>query len=465
MSILCPYCGTKQAFGGTSTQCVNCHKDVPRNYLLNARKRAPIWMVTVGYSQHGKTTFVDSMMMTIEKLGKISAGTVFNYLDEDTSKKIRMIRKEAQLGELPDSTIMPADRATPMLVSLPRFKGNESNTLVIYDLPGEIFDDPNLVEQYADAIRHCETIWFLISLDDIGADKEGRYISDLVRIYVEGLERLGAKVKGRRVLVIYTKADKLLTQLPEKVFNYLMEDPYAKLVEMKMEEAKKVPFQEHEYEVQMHHISEKLKEFTYDNVPGGDALVSLVDYHEMQLDFAVVASVPGANGRTMGAAAPRFRVLDPLIWSLSAVPNGESEGELALILDAGKGYEKVWSSGLPTELYDLLQDRNMAVRTFYTGQSEALATPRPERNPRRSMPRLVGPILDRLPDNSYVLVVVNGPIDDLYDYYYSGWHDRLYILTFTNQNVDWPHRVQVIPGESTADDMTADFIAAAQAKL
>ena len=454
MSILCPYCGTPQAFAGTNTVCVKCSAEVPRNYIANARQRPPIWMVTVGYSQHGKSTFVDGLTTVIEKLIRISPGTVYTYLDEATRKKIIETRKGNQQGILPGST----QRPVPMLISLPHFLGNESNTLVIYDMPGEIFDDPGEIEKYSEVIKQAETIWFLISLRDMEKDQEGRSIADLVNIYVGGLQQLNAPIKGRRVLVVYTKSDLILEGLPAHLQDYLAEDPYSNLPQMTMEDVKKAPFRDLDYWEKMQAASQWLKEYTYDKVPGGDALIGLVEHNEMALSFTAVSSVPGADGRTIGTAIPRYRVLDPLIWSLMGTQGGTTTGEIALIFDAGRGFEAVWAESLPIQFFDLLQSQNsMGVRTFYTGQREALKMARPERAPKKIGLRFIGPILDTLTDDSHALVVVNGPIEDLLDYYYSSWHDRLYVVSLGNKSISWPHFSLL--QDSDPEEVVAKFLA------
>lgn len=461
MNVLCPYCGKQQAFPNTPAICTNtaCGREVPRNYIVNARKRPPVWMVTVGYSNHGKSTFVDSLTTTIEKLGKISSGTVFTYLDEDTRRKVLEIRRQEPQGVLAESTQRSGNRPTPLLISLPRFLGNDPNTLIIYDLPGETFDNPDEVERYADVISYADTIWFLISLHDMERDQEGRSIADLVRVYVDGLERLEAKIKGRRVLVTYTKADLIRDRLPESLQDYLADDKYANLARMTMQEAGAAPFDQYDYQVGMHRASEQLKEYTYGQVPGGDALIALIEYYGMELAFSAVSSVPGADGRTVGTAQPRFRVLDPLIWALTGNNRATPDKELALIIDTGSDSSAVWESQSPQTFFDLLQSQsNMAVRTFFTGQLAPIRGVRPERPPRKTGLRMIGPILDSLPPGALALVIVNAPIDDLMDFYFSTWHDRLYVVCLKDLSLDWPHRVILNDDDNPPEEVVSQFL-------
>jgi hypothetical protein len=457
MNVICPYCGSKQTFAGSNNICSNCGNEVSRKYLDNVRKRPPVWMVTVGNTRHGKTTYVDSLTVSVENLGKISPRTFSTYLDNTTFEKIRAIRREAQEGILPEPTVI--DRPRPLLMSLPNFLDHDSNTLVIYDLAGEIFDRPDEIEKWADAIKHAETIWFLISLSDLEKDKEGRSIGDLVQIYVDGMANLGAKLKGRRVLVVFTKGDVLAQRLPPTIRKYLAEDPYSKLAQMSMAEAKSRPFDEYAYLRELHTISDELRAYTYDHVSGGPNLINMIEYYGMDLSFTIVASIPGADGQTVGTNSPRFRVIDPLIWSLSSSQGDREETTIALILDASQSSSAVFADDLPGTFFDCLQSNNADVNSYYLGRREPIVnlSQRPEKSPRRSSLPMIGPILDQLSPNAYALAVVNGPIHDLVDYQYSSWHDRLFIVTLTDQAQDWPHKVNLADGETDPCEIANDF--------
>jgi hypothetical protein len=458
MKNICPYCGTRQAFTGAQPTCSNttCGKTIPRKYLDNTRKRPPVWLVTVGNSRHGKTTYVDALALIMENLGKISKGTFSSYLDNDTLNKFREIRREAQEGILPDST--PVTRPSPMLITLPNFMGNPNNTLVMYDMAGEIFDDPEKVTHYADAIRHAETIWFLISIEDVRLDRDGRSIQELVQIYVDGMNSLGVDPKGRNIIVVYTKADQIGNKLPQLVSDYLINDPYASLADMTMNDARGNQFDEYRYRQELEQVSDELAEYTFAQVPGGAALINMIEYYQMNLKFCAVSAFPGGgnSGEPSGTKTLRLRVVDPLVWGLSL--QGESlpaESEVALILDAATGYDPLYQNEVAQHFYDALRALNLNVKTYFTGRHEEMQ--RPDKPPKRTSLRTVGPILDKLGPTSYALVVTLGPILDLNDFQYSSWEHRLQIVSMGDFQMDWPHQT-LYTGEANPDEIVEEFI-------
>jgi len=455
--LICPYCGTNQPNDRTIVNCINCNNEIPTKYAQNLRRSNPIWMVTVGYRQHGKTTYLDSLALVLENLGKISKGTFSTFLDSTTFEKLRQIRVEAQEGKLAEST--QVEKPKPLLISLPRFMNRDLNTLVINDLPGEIFDAPEVDEEYVTAIIQAETIWFIISIADILNDNEGRSIAELVQIYVDNIERLGGKTKGRRVLVIYTKADKVVRRLPEDISNYIGRDPYRNLKQMTMKEARENQFDEFSYIEQMYHTSDQLREFTFDEVPRGADLINMIEFYEMELSFAIVASVPGADGKTTGLNSDRFRVIDPLIWSLSSSTGTRQESNISLIIENSPDVTDLFSMDLPGQFYDALQSMNQVVKTYYTGHSVPDTEKRPEKSPRKNTLHLIGPILDRLPKDNIVILLTHSqePID-LLDYIYSQWHDRVLLVSMKELEIQWPHKAVFEKYESNVEDIVTDFI-------
>ncbi|RMG70593.1 MAG: hypothetical protein D6711_16920 [Chloroflexi bacterium] len=456
--ITCPYCGHKQAFPRDQTTCQSCEEEIPSKYISNSRKRPPVWMVTVGYTRHGKTTYLDSLALVLENLGKISRGTFCTHLDSTTFDKLRDIRKEAQEGTLSGAT-QRGNRPRPLILSLPNFLDNACNTLVINDLPGEIFDKPEVADNYAEPIRQAETIWFIISLSDIFSDKEGRTIAELVQNYVDSMERLGSHPKGRRILAVYTKADRLVNRLPPTIKEYLGQDPYSKIKQMTMAEAQANLFDAFEYVDKMYRISEDLKEYTFNEVPRGADFISMIEYYGMELSFSIVASVPGADGLTTGVDTPRFRVIDPLIWSLTSQLRGTHETKCALIVDGGAGATSIFFQDLPGEFFDAIQASNLEINTYLTGQSKIETDQRPEKPPNKQRLLTIGPILDMLPGDVYALLVVDETPLDLLDYMYSSWHDRIMLVSTKDLQVQWPHKVHYVPSDMDVYDVVRDFVA------
>lgn len=453
--IICPYCLNSQTFTRNNI-CEHCNQEVPPKYINSAKKRVPVWLVTVGNKQHGKTTYVDSMAVTVENLGKIAEGTYYSYLDTYTFDQIRQMRQEVQKGILPEST-QSLETPQPLLINIHNFLGHEVNTLAIFDLAGEIFDNRSEIGRYATAIRHAQTIWFLVSLDDLIKDQEGRSISDLFEVYLAGMEQLGASIRGRNVLIVYTKADKLAQILPDEIRNYLRHDPYCNLKQMKRQEAAAHLLDDYAYEQEMRRVSDALEDFTYNDVEGGIALINMIKSSGMNLSFAITSSLgQDAAGRQMGTEIQRYRVLDPLIWALTLDRGSKHETEVAILMDAGDGCETIYQNDLPAQVYDELLMRGADATSYYMGQSQPayqLGQRPTEGFPRRSGIRLIGPILDQLPKQVFAIALTTGPIMDLYDFFGTTWYDRLLVVNLSSEMTHWPHIMPFEVGQHDPQDL------------
>lgn len=441
--IACPYCYTVQTFEA-SLECIQCGRAVPRSFIKAARKNAPVYLATVGTTQHGKTTYLDSLMVTIENLGKISRDTYHDYLDDHTFDEVRSTRVQVQNQEKRDIT-PKTSQPEPLLISLHNFWDNEVNTLVMYDLGGEIFDRRDTIEDYAEPLRHAHTIWFFVSLYDLQHnDRQGRTISDLFNVYRTGMERLGVSTRGRNLLVIYTKADMMVDEWPDEVRRYLQSDPYADLAGLKRRELEGQELDEHAYTQKMLRLSDELKEYTYDDVEGGVPFINMVKQSGMNLAFCVTSSL----GREVRGAASklieyrRFRVIDPLLWAIDRNRGLDGDLKLTLVLDAGKNATQVFDNSLPTDFYNALSPLG-AVSTYFLGTTASavnVGAPPPTEKPEHNHPALIGPILDQAPPNGQIVVITERSIADLDDFDTPEWHKRLLICTFREGLIKWPRQ-------------------------
>ncbi|MEM7128919.1 MAG: hypothetical protein AAF702_21480 [Chloroflexota bacterium] len=454
--LICPYCHSTQLVEpGQNTLICQCGQEVPPNFVKVARKHPPIYLATVGNTTHGKTTYIDSLAVTIENLGKISQGTFHDYLDNYTFEEIRRIRCQVQEREERKST-HKSEQPEPLLISIRNFLENPFNTLAVYDLAGEVFDDREAIDEYSQPLKHVNTIWFFISLFDLQHnDEQGRTLSDLFNIYRTGMERIQVDTKDRKLLVIYTKADKLANDLPGSVRDYLRIDPYQTLDIMKRSEAEQHQLDEYEYVQQLYRISSELEEFTYDEVDGGISFINMVKASGMKLSFCAVSSIgrESSGGANQMLDYRRYRVIDPLLLALnhtnSSHKKKSSQGKFILVIDTGEANQVIYESGIPQAAFDILTS-NDSVTTYYVGTSISHGPPDtkpPEQNPPSKMLPVIGPILETVPQNSYVLIITNRKIIDLNDFDFTEWQNRLGIICFKKDDILWP-KVEAI-NEST----------------
>ncbi|MDZ4672558.1 MAG: hypothetical protein SH821_16980 [Phototrophicales bacterium] len=457
--IICPYCLSKHNLSPTNNVCPSCGEEVPPKYIQATRKTPPVFIVTVGMTQHGKSTLLDSIAVTVENLGKISDGTFHSYLDAYTFDSVRGIRKQVLEGKVPDSTTKDA-KPRPLLIGIHNFLGVESNTLVIYDLAGEVFDDIQTVGLYANAIIHAQTIWFLVSLADLEEDKSGRSIFDLIEVYLAGMDQLGTPTRGRDVLIIYTKSDKIVHKLPSAIRGYMGKDPYRNLKDMKRNEANLIPFDDYSYIQEMRAISQELKDYTMDDVEGGGALINRIKSSKMTINFAITSATGSdVDNRQAGVILTRFRVLDPLLWSLMPSGGGEPPATQAIILVDSTA--KMFTTGDKLGMiYDELSAQRMDINTYYMGNMQpAFSALRPDGVPKRKYSPLVGLALDQLnPATTYVMIITEANIHDLYDYIYSDWHENLFVVTTADFPLTWQHKLEVDDASFDARDIVERFM-------
>ena len=166
-SIACPYCLTPQAFHtGDTCEAEGCGRKVPRQYIEIARQRDPIWLVTYGPSQHGKSTLLGSITFLLENLAQIVPRAFYMCLDDFTTKRVAAMQSGQHRAGVPGATVL-SDRPEPLIIALKNFPTEqESRVVVIFDLAGEVVDvitsqvtdDSSEPPLYARAIAKAQTV-------------------------------------------------------------------------------------------------------------------------------------------------------------------------------------------------------------------------------------------------------------------------------------------------------------------
>lgn len=461
--IMCPYCLTPQAFT-RSNRCQNpdCRiQEVPQEYIDNVRRTPPIWLTTFGTSQHGKTTYIDALSIWVESLGKITQDASYEYLDSHTIDQIRAMRER-------DRTARPEPGSTPtvgrpLLISVDSLIPNQTHTLIINDLPGELSDDMLKLSDFATAIKHSQTIFFIVSLWDLLRDRQ-RQLGDLFTIYQQAMRRLGASFEGKNILVVFTKADLLAKftetdpiQLPESILRYLMNDQYRLLRTSRSRDL--VPLDFDGYVEEMEDISKELQEFTRDSIESGASFISKIKKSNCKLKFCITSAQGDevtADGKL--GVVNRFRVLDPFLWAIKLNKLESGKRESVLFIDSGGS---VHTQDVPLQFHQALTGRGIGTETYYIGEFKSILSigqsPTNMKQPRRLLP-LIGPMLDKLPEGTLAVALLEREPFDLNDYLYTSWSDHLLIVALqSNTAAYWPNRV-IWEEDSDTFDIISDFI-------
>lgn len=470
--IMCPYCLTMQEPQQTNL-CNNpkCGQKLPPKYVESARSGNLTCLGTFGLPSHGKTALLSSLMQSAQAVHKIVTGSYVRPLDDDTQKKLNEWSARYKTGEVKPPSTPPDERPKPLLVMNNKFSTRHSTILVAYDLAGEALERARSQPEYVRALNKVNTIWCVVSLDDlINQNNTGYSLDGLFNIYLDAMADLHISIKGKNILVVYTKADILLgvklglEPLPREVVEYLSTDPYDQLREMRGSELP--AFDEDAYFAKMCEISDILQEYTTDFVDGGGAFVSMVKDAGAEVYFTINSAYGGAldaNNNKMGTAVHTIRVLDALIWAIKLNSPPVAEQEVALIVPSTIESAGLASQGTISRFYDELSAHGGYVATYYPGQIEP-AFPlgiSPIAVQSSSNLALIGPILDRLKSGTAVVLLVNDALPmDFIDLFASQWMDKLLLVVARRELVaTWLPYCRVFTNDGDIVQMASAFLA------
>jgi hypothetical protein len=448
----CPFCLGIHDYK-TSQFCIK-HPDepdyeVPAAYIDEYNRVPPLWLMTVGFKDHGKTCYLAALTIILENISKYIPGTSTMNLDSYTLRAIHEIRNQAITGEMPAST-GPDQR--PLLIHAYDMPSVDSNTLVLYDTPGELFETMAISDEsdFLNFLKQIKNIWFIISLYDL-QNKSGRQINDLLSFYINGMRKLGVPVSGRNLIVVYTKADLLLSapefNLPPDIQRYIRNDPFQSLTEQNSNTSTD-EFEFEDYFEEMQLISDKLQEYTIETVTGGPAFVNLANRYKLGLHFSITSALgSSARNNILAIDAIRLRVIDPYLWALH-LNQPETNSAICLVLDGGNGSEVVYEHAIRGFGEDLQQFGE--VTTYFLGKSSPASKVNqapPKNKPKIAFSRLLGPILNKIPSDALVIVFTAGRIVDLGDYQRT-WENRMMIVACGEDEFQyWPNTIVLREGD------------------
>lgn len=297
--MLCPYC-----LKNTSTAtCSSCNENLPPLYMKNARNLSIF--SAVGFSGHGKTVYLASLLHAMEKqLTRTWPKFYRQGLDVEAVKRVQENLQLLRHGDLPESTRRNFPRPSiHLLAEMPQLG---SRTLLIYDPPGEAFDTDEGIERYARFVQRSPSAVFLVSLNDL-QDPPEEDLYRLLNTYVLGMARMGAKTKSQNLVVAYTKADLLTGKLRSypATLDHLGNPDLTEMTNPR------------KYMNTLKTISDQLAAFTENDFDARN-FMRLARKEFKSLAFCSVSALgtPPEDGRLSTVIEPR-RVSDPLMWVLA----------------------------------------------------------------------------------------------------------------------------------------------------
>lgn len=300
--MLCPYCLKKT---NNSSKCKHCEEELPPLYRKGySWRRQPAILSTIGFSGHGKTVYLASLLHTLDRqLTQIWPGFYRQGLDQNSINTVKKNRELLEQGKLPEST----RRSFPCpsihrLVKMPKHKERQ---IIIYDPPGEAFEEDLSMEEYASFVKQAKTVLFLISLDNLDKPLDSN-MHRLLNVYTLGMERLKARTDKQHLVVVFTKADLL--------HEYFEEQP--SLIEY-LEDGQQYNIKNiNQYLSQMNSMSAMLKNFTINQLDAR-SFVNLAEDNFKSVSYCAISALGQApEGATLAEAMQPKRVIDPLLWVL-----------------------------------------------------------------------------------------------------------------------------------------------------
>ncbi len=320
--MICPFCLEKVKFkkkvhdaGTFNYVCpkTECSQIIPRLYVDDYKRYPPVVISVIGHRAHGKTVALSTLYFT---LSRMHMGTYWPdfYLFPINEASLEVVfenAKSLESGKLPPPNPKIFPEPTLLQVnSIPIVKQGRA-TLLFYDTAGEAFLRTQDIGRYAGFVRRADTVLFLVSIPQLrntldAASNPAGELERLLYSYIQGMADMDADTKEQHLIIVYTCADTLLSELDEwpAIKQYILEDDWSKLTDASG------------YLANMHTISDQLERFTHD-VLDATQFLSLANDRFESINFSIVSALgaaPDEKGQLSVKIKPR-RILDPLLWT------------------------------------------------------------------------------------------------------------------------------------------------------
>ena len=216
MSRLCPFCLLEH--DGTECNQGKISLKIPRPYINAVDRRVPVYpLVFIGYKGCGKTTFLSSLIYSINNLP--DSWFSLRPLNQSTISKIEELYIETlKKGRFPRPTEGFIEE--PLLLeltyrsySLWELLRNPTRRaiLVIYDTMGGAFDQVDSIASQLPIIKNTSNLVLLVDLSTFDLSKDNQFIDqtllNLATKMALALEELGSDPRSKNLVVCFTKTD------------------------------------------------------------------------------------------------------------------------------------------------------------------------------------------------------------------------------------------------------------------
>lgn len=318
--ILCPYDMAENRYWKELIQCASCKKTLPPLYRQDHLEAPPFFLQVLGESQMGKSVFLQSTTLNLYNMNRFwplnDKGGSSPYTSIPLTEETRVYRgdvlKFQQDGKLPEATQLTLQQA--YIMELKNMRRWGSRTLVMRDIAGNAMETIEFKTEYLPYFLYVPVTVMMFSPTDLIAKPE-QPMDNLMTGFITTLasNKRDYKKDYRRVVVTISKADKL-GNLPNELNEYLESDPFRLNAPSIVADHLYMS----NYMNKLEHISEVVKNYISEKVPGGNQFLAQAELYNVKLVFCIISSTgsnPRMENNKITSVDPK-RVLDPLFWGL-----------------------------------------------------------------------------------------------------------------------------------------------------
>jgi hypothetical protein len=320
--IVCPRCLKRMGVNPKQpreTRCPECGFAVPQTYVAEYSKSLPGFIQLVGWTQAGKTMYLDNLRLILYDMDQAWQGYFTRPISQlDLSHKEVLLRERAA-GKVPGSTPKSdRDSNSVYIMQLNNMQRWQTRFLTMMDHAGEMFSSFDMPVEDIPFLQHTPTAILLFSLDELLARNAAKTVDDLVNIYVTALETkagVNFKREHRRLIIVFNKADKV-ADLPAELQEYVFtDDLYSSLRERTPPPMDSQALAE--YIERMGRVSDSIAAWVKRAMPGGSGMLAFLQNRGIDARFCLISATGQELGPQSSAADLRpCRVVDPFFWAL-----------------------------------------------------------------------------------------------------------------------------------------------------
>lgn len=331
MPVICPYCMEIHVDG--KRECDDNEEgiayQIPLSYIEACKKRRPIiFLMTIGYSGHGKTCYLSSLLHSLYDDLYTRSWPDFSFLGltQDTLKSIHdTYISPLNRGDLPPRTqnffgspLIVSFQNIPLRIGMARrlldsfsqdscSVNDEELLTVFYDIGGEVYDVRNQIDVCIPLLKKINPLVFLIDLPGLIEEEQGggMDVRENMHTLINNIQlALTETGQGKRkdIVICFTKADRMWGK--NDAFGPLSEEP-----------PNEIPSQAEmaAYLGELQAFSSRIETFVKDHYP---AFYNIVRNNFRKYSFTTVSAL-GSNPEDgkIPVLEPN-RVFDPMFWSL-----------------------------------------------------------------------------------------------------------------------------------------------------